>query len=218
MAPTLIALALELLIAAEPVPRGEPPPRTAILRHTDKDALPSDSARFLSSQVHLLTSTAVLQQALRRPEVVSLPVLKKYPDPVGWLQANLWVNLQGEKGLIRVRLQGCSVQEQTVLLKALVGAFLEASKDEQTVLQRRRLVPLQKQREDCLIAIGKVVNQIEMLRRQVRPQELPMTLEGPERRLRLHKGELDSIERAINEEMEKMREAPRIAVALWPDE
>jgi hypothetical protein len=125
---SILALAVALLAvavaSAAPAPFAARERAAAVLQVTALGSVkPGPAAeRLVREQIALLRSNAVLQSALRNPEVARLACLKGQTDPVRWLEARLAVRqLRGTQQL-RVSVAGCPAAEAVALVNAVVAA------------------------------------------------------------------------------------------------
>ena len=90
---------------------------------TDKDRFEI----YKSTQTQLLTSRFVLMAALRNPQVLKLPIIKREQekrDPVVWLQHNVGVGFPGKAELMEVSMSREDPDEATILVRKVVQAYL----------------------------------------------------------------------------------------------
>lgn len=97
---------------------------------------PHEYELFQKTQVELIKSYFVLQAALRNPDIVSLPILASYDDPVAWLQDNVEVEFLNGSELLAIRLRGAESDADD--LRRVVDAVAEAYKDEAVFQERQR--------------------------------------------------------------------------------
>src|SRR5262249_36732506 len=80
---------------------------------------------YRGTQLTLLKSRLVLKAALKQKDVAELALIKKLDDPVAWLEENLLVDVPHNGAVIRVGLNGDQPKELTVLVNAVVEAYLK---------------------------------------------------------------------------------------------
>jgi hypothetical protein len=83
-----------------------------------------DFAAYRRTQAVAIKSRPVVEAALKREGIKQLAVIATEPDPAGWLEANLQVELL-EGDLLRVGLNGTVHQGLLALVDAVVQSYLE---------------------------------------------------------------------------------------------
>lgn len=94
----------------------------AVLR-TEPALAGPQSHYYAISQTGLLFSRPVIEDALGQPEVSALPMIREMAHPEQWLREHFQLTLSGS-GDIRVSVYGESPEQLTVVLKAVVRAYL----------------------------------------------------------------------------------------------
>ncbi|MFO0946758.1 MAG: polysaccharide biosynthesis tyrosine autokinase [Planctomycetota bacterium] len=97
---------------------------------TPKDSYPD---QFLQTQRMLITSPAVLNAALDRPEAKALPFVQGSLDPVNMLRTRLKVESQANSEIVEITMTGMDPQEIQTLVNSVVDAYVENAKDRKTV-------------------------------------------------------------------------------------
>jgi hypothetical protein len=116
---------------------SEPAPRVFALLHIARDEprLLRDSARetkssdsefkeFQQQQAVLAKRRSILEEALKRPDVAELKVVKEQKDPVDWLQKNLHVDFPSP-GILRIGMSTGKPEESATLVNAVTDAYLQ---------------------------------------------------------------------------------------------
>jgi succinoglycan biosynthesis transport protein ExoP len=82
---------------------------------------------YLETQVQLITSNGVLEEALSRdPRIAQLPMIKKSKDPKADLREEMVVEIVGKRTyLIRVALASADPEEAAAIVNAVVTAYVE---------------------------------------------------------------------------------------------
>jgi polysaccharide biosynthesis transport protein len=79
---------------------------------------------YLQTQVGLLTSDRVLQEAITDPRVVNLPTIKESDDPKADLRKNMVVQIVKDAYLIRVALELVDANQAAAIVNAVVHSYL----------------------------------------------------------------------------------------------
>lgn len=88
------------------------------------------------TQTKLITSELVLNDALRRPGVAQLPMIREKGDPVRWLGGQIQVRYSGE--IMEISLTGEDPEQLPAIVNAVKDAYMAkvASADDKTAVDR----------------------------------------------------------------------------------
>jgi hypothetical protein len=87
------------------------------------------SARFQQAQAQALKSPALLTGVLRHPDVAAVAAARGPRDPLGWLDKTLTVDA-GHPGVLRVGAAGEAPDEAALVVRSVVGAYLQEQADQ----------------------------------------------------------------------------------------
>jgi capsular exopolysaccharide synthesis family protein len=153
--PVLFALVLLLTAAsAAGVWYGLPLPRHtgSVVFNVSSQApavlSPSAEARvdfhtYRQTQSAIVKQRQVLADALRRPEVRQLSIVREQSDPLAWLEARLAVDFRSGTEIMRVTLEGDDADELRILLGAVAQSYLAAADERENGQRRQRLNKLE---------------------------------------------------------------------------
>lgn len=94
---------------------------------------------FKNTQQQLVRSRFVLNNALKNPEVKSLQLEKRERDPVGWLAEELIVRYPGRAEIMEVAMRSRNGKEASILVQAVVDAYLQDIVNVESRQRRERL-------------------------------------------------------------------------------
>ncbi len=114
----------------------------------------------LQTQVGLLTSDRVLQEALTDPRVINLSSIKKSDDPKADLRKNLVVEIVPDAYLIRVALELADANQAAAIVNAVVHSYLSYNSE----YQRGRNSTL---RASLITEHGRIQKEIEAKRSEL---------------------------------------------------
>ena len=101
-------------------------------------AMSKDSERYVQTQIELLRGPVVLTPMLSRPEIASIPEIKKSPDPLKYLQKQLSVRQIGKSELYEVSFVSPSPQNAASVANVVVAEYLSLQNREER--QRSQIV------------------------------------------------------------------------------
>ncbi len=101
-----------------------------------------DFAAYQRTQATLLKSRAVLQAALRQPQVAELNEVHGQTDPASWLGSSLVIDSTLGPEILRVSLSGENPQALPVLVNGVVQAYLQEVVNGEQVKQQARVEQL----------------------------------------------------------------------------
>jgi hypothetical protein len=158
----IIAIASLSWLASPARAVASPPGRSAAKNETVFALLQVDikdgGEAFERAHLLLIKSRPTLKLALTRPGIARLDVLQQAPDPVGWLEMNLRVDLSEDGRTLRIAVRGTAGDE----LAAIVNAVTDAYVDFVRVSSERKLKDL---REELLAAERQFLQARDALRK-----------------------------------------------------
>jgi capsular exopolysaccharide synthesis family protein len=80
--------------------------------------------RYLQTQVNLITSDAVLREAVANPTVVNLPKIKQSKDSKADLRKTMVVEIVQEADLIRIALESTDPNEAAKIVQSVVDSYM----------------------------------------------------------------------------------------------
>lgn len=102
---------------------------------------------YLTTQVNLFTSVAVLDAALKNAEVRDLQMIRSAEDPIDELRKNLVINIRPGTSLVDVSIKSKSPEEGKTIVNAVVDAFIEFQGDAHSKTNDRIFQDLKKAKE-----------------------------------------------------------------------
>jgi capsular exopolysaccharide synthesis family protein len=103
---------------------------------------PDDFQAYARTQATLVKSRAVLQAAVRQPQVAELSEIRDCTDPAGWLADALVVDSLLGPEIVRVSLTGDSAENVAVVVNAVVKAYLQEVVNAEKIKQQARIAEL----------------------------------------------------------------------------
>jgi capsular exopolysaccharide synthesis family protein len=99
---------------------------------------------YQNTQLALVKSRLVLNAALRKPKVASLPILQQQDYPLEWLEENLKVTFNGSPEIMQISLSSAKYTDDVaVLVNAVTVAYLEEIVDKENNRRQNDLKSLQ---------------------------------------------------------------------------
>lgn len=126
----------------------------------DQGKFSHDSERYVQTQIELLRGPVVLSPVLARPEIASLPEIKKAIDPLEHLQKNLTVHQIGKSELYEVSYVAPSASNASAVANSVVAQYLDLQNEQ----EQKRLHIVLKVLEDERLQRGQ---NVERLRKRV---------------------------------------------------
>ena len=80
---------------------------------------------YQQTQSAMVKHRLVLNATLSHPDVANLPIVKKEPEPLVWLDSQLKVDFKLGPELMRVSLEGDNADELKAILDALTAAYIK---------------------------------------------------------------------------------------------
>jgi polysaccharide biosynthesis transport protein len=102
-----------------------------------------DFAAFRTTQAALLCSRPVLQAALARPGIADLPEVRRFADPVGWMEKTVAVDDARDSEILAVNLSGSQPEDLAAVLNALVESYVQETIQQKTALRSGPAAQLQ---------------------------------------------------------------------------
>ena len=166
----------------------------------------SDYMTYKETQATLLTSSFVINAALRDNAINQLPMVrfdrlgKKRDRPVAWLEDAIKVDLAGESELLRVRLRGESREQTEQVLNAVVKAYESEIVSKERLEKVEMLQKLRTRYRANFEEISKKGEQVQKLAEQLGSTE--MATVQSEQRIRLqelqsNKRDLDNLRKEL---------------------
>jgi len=93
---------------------------------------------YQRTQLALLKSRLVLNDALKQPEVAKLPLVTQQIDPIEWLEQELQVDFASGSEILRIGMSGESPEELTLIVNAVTHAYLDEIVDVELNQRRQR--------------------------------------------------------------------------------
>ncbi|QEG36050.1 polysaccharide biosynthesis tyrosine autokinase [Bythopirellula goksoeyrii] len=109
-------------------------------------ALNKDSERYVQTQIELLRGPVVLTPVLGRPEIASIPEIKRSPDPLKYLQKQLTVRQIGKSELYEVSFVSPSSQDAASVANVVVAEYLALQNREERQRSQMVIEVLEKER------------------------------------------------------------------------
>lgn len=105
---------------------------------------PGEPEEFRRTQLVILRTRAVLNNALRDPAVNKLPVVQQQTDAVAWLEKHLHTEYLDGTGMLRLSLRTGNPKEQAALVNAVADAYLREAINKANGQKLQRLNRLKK--------------------------------------------------------------------------
>ena len=107
-----------------------------------------DLQQHARTQLALLRSRGVIEQALQRPEVANLSLLRGVPDPIALIEKHVQVDANRGPEILVIGMSGDQPAELPVIVNAMVAIFVEESQRREATTHQAKLKQLQKQKAD----------------------------------------------------------------------
>jgi len=85
----------------------------------------SNFATFQRTQLAMMRSRIVLEEALKQPEVAKLPVVREQIDPAEWLDKELQIEFAQGSEILRVTMSHADAKVPSTLVNAVVQAYYD---------------------------------------------------------------------------------------------
>jgi polysaccharide biosynthesis transport protein len=111
---------------------------------------PDDYNRYLQTQFAMIKSRLVLNSALQQPAIAQLPAISKQPDAIAWLEQYLDVSNVKNSEVVQILFSphsGASAKDQSAIINAVVGAYMQEVVGVETKRQADRHSQLKKIRQ-----------------------------------------------------------------------
>ena len=113
-----------------------------LLFQTSDQAREDDFEVYKNTQREVLSSRFVLTAALRKPDAAKLRVVQRELDPVDWLQRELKVEFPLDAEIMRISLTADDPKEASILVNAVVEAYMDEVVDDEESQRSARLSEL----------------------------------------------------------------------------
>jgi hypothetical protein len=100
-------------------------PPWLVFPHGKEGRADQDFETYGKEQVALAKIRPVLNAALRKAEVGSLPLLREQADPIGWLDKHLEVSFDKDSGILRIALRTGPPKARIIIVDAVRDAYLD---------------------------------------------------------------------------------------------
>ncbi|MFL5330437.1 MAG: AAA family ATPase [Gemmataceae bacterium] len=84
----------------------------------------SDFANYISTQAGLIKSHKIMNRAIRKPNVLNLPMLQGYDDPAAFLEEKVTLEFSERSELLKVAMSGEDPAQITNIVNGVVDAFI----------------------------------------------------------------------------------------------
>ncbi|MCA9213412.1 MAG: polysaccharide biosynthesis tyrosine autokinase [Planctomycetales bacterium] len=132
-----------------------------------------DAKKYVHTQIELLRSRPILEQALSKPEIARIPEIAKRSDPVDWLATKALVILpKGDSELLEVSYAGPDPNDSAAVVNAVVDSYFSLHRDrsDQRINRVVELLEIEKTRRE---------KQIAMLRSEIGELEKQLVTKDP---------------------------------------
>lgn len=117
----------------------------------------SDFERAVKTHASLAKSRSVLSEALRKPQVMELPVVvSKGEDAVSWLEKDIVVETTQGSELLRVTLKGDKPEQLAVVLSAVLQTHVSQAVERERKERLDKRATLEKQKQDQLARVDAI--------------------------------------------------------------
>lgn len=97
----------------------------------------SDFQMYRQRQSTAVRSRVVLNEALKKPEVANLPLLRERAEPLNWLENQVRVDFRMGPEFMRVTMEGDDEEQLTAILQAIGTAYLDDVRNKESSLKRK---------------------------------------------------------------------------------
>jgi len=104
----------------------------------------SDFQMYRQRQVAAVKSRVVLNEALKKPEVANLPILRERSDPLNWLENQVRVDFRQGPEFMRVTLEGDDPDQLIAILQAINTAYMDDLRNKEGSLKRKEKQQVEK--------------------------------------------------------------------------
>jgi capsular exopolysaccharide synthesis family protein len=104
----------------------------------DEHVAEADRIGYQKTQVALVTSRTVLNEAVKNEAVRGIQSLQKLPDPAAWLEGEIKAGFIEDSDLMRVGINGANPEEAATLVNAVLDAYMaKVAEGERAALSRK---------------------------------------------------------------------------------
>jgi hypothetical protein len=223
-APPLFLVALSLALGARdstasaaPAP-GAVKPRPAVYALLQIVKRPGVSTpEEYSRNASVFKDVLIVYPVMEDPKILALKVIKQQAKPHTWLMDHLRIEMFEDTGVFKLSLDGGTLQEQAIILKAV----LQISFHEQEKTQKRFAKTIQGMK-DLLPSDKAGIAEMERWLTQAELNRLPPQINLAQyvndvlKSIESHKASLKKREKQIEEFEQSLRLMPHIRILEWP--
>lgn len=124
----------------------------------------TDWYTFKRTQCDLIKTRPVLEEALKDPLAAALPIAK-ITNAAAWLEKQIKINMNEQSEVIEVSMTGEKPAQVTILVNAVVDAYLKLYVDAERIRREQRLREYEKIHNENIDDIQKTMRQLHAMKR-----------------------------------------------------
>jgi hypothetical protein len=133
---------------------------------------PLEFARFRATQANMVSSHSVVQAALRRPGISSLPAVQRQGDPIEWLAKALVVECPDNSGFAMIRLDSAAtgdLSQAVQIVNAVANEFVDYSNSLERLKRSRQVDQLRTEVHQLETRLAELRKQEGALKKELGP-------------------------------------------------